>query len=152
MTTGPEDPQQQPPNPYGAPPPYGQPQYQQPQQPYGQPYQQPYGQQYPYQPQAPKHPSAMTSMVLGIIGLGSILLCGGIGLVLSPFAWAMGSKAVKEIDAAPPGTYSGRDNANAGKVMGIVGTVLLILGVLAIIAFIVLVVAVGSTSSSTYGY
>src|SRR3954453_15510613 len=113
-------------NQYGTPQPqqpYGQP-YGQPQQPaYGQPYgqQQPYGypqQPYGYTPQAPNHPSAMTAMVLGIIGLVGILMCGGITLVLSPFAWAIGAKAVKEIDAAPPGTFRGRDQANGGKIMG----------------------------------
>jgi hypothetical protein len=95
----------------------------------------------------PNHPSAMTAMVLGIVGLAGILTCGGVTLVLSPFAWAMGSRAVREIDAAPPGTYAGRDQASAGRIMGLVGTILLVLGVLAIIAIIVLVVAVGDTTS-----
>ena len=47
--------------------------------------------------------------------------------MLSPFAWAIGAKAVREIDATP-GRYGGRDQANAGKIMGIIGTVLLVLG------------------------
>lgn len=140
MTSGPE-------NPYGAPqqPPYQPPPPQQP-PPYG------YGQ--PYRPPAPKHPSATTAMVLGIIGLVGILSCGGVTLVLSPFAWAIGSKAVKEIDAAPAGTVGGRDEANSGRIMGIIGTVLLILAVLAVLAFVVLIVAVGSDSSfdSDTGY
>ena len=125
------------------PPPYQQNPYQ-PQQPYQQPSPQqgypqqgypqqgpPYGapQQYPppygyYQQQAPKHPSATTALVLGIIGLVGIVMCGGITLVLSPFAWGIGGRAVKEIDQAQPGTYSGRDLANAGRIMGIIGTVL----------------------------
>ena len=147
MTTGPE-------NPYGAPqqPPYGQQPPQQP--PYGQqppPQQQPpYGYSQPYQQAPPKHPSATTSMVLGIIGLAGILTCGGVTLVLSPFAWAIGSKAVKEIDAAPPGTVGGRDEANGGRIMGIIGTILLILGIVAVIAIIGLVVAVDSSTSTTY--
>jgi hypothetical protein len=70
-------------------------------------------------------------------------------LVLSPFAWVIGGRAVKEIDAAPPGTVGGRDEANTGRIMGIIGTVLLVLGILAVIAFIALVVAVGS-STTTY--
>ena len=142
MTTGPE-------NPYGAPqqPPYQPPQQppQQPPPPYG------YGYQQPYQPPVPNHPSTMTALVLGIIGLAGILTCGGVTLVLSPFAWAIGGKAVKEIDAAPPGTYAGREQANAGRIMGIIGTVLLILGVIAVFAFIALVVALGGDSSTTYG-
>jgi hypothetical protein len=147
MTTGPE-------NPYGTPqqPPYGQQPPQQP--PYGQqPPQQPppYGYGQPYRPAAPKHPSATTAMVLGIIGLAGIMTCGGVTLVLSPFAWAIGGKAVKEIDAAPPGTVSGRDEANAGKIMGIIGTILLIVGIVAVIAVLGLVVAFDSSSSTTYG-
>ncbi|GAA4739219.1 hypothetical protein GCM10023350_24530 [Nocardioides endophyticus] len=136
MTTGPE-------NPYGGP---QQPPYQPPQQPPP-----PYGYGQPYQPPAPNHPSAMTALVLGIIGLAGILTCGGVTLVLSPFAWAIGSKAVKEIDAAPPGTYSGRDQANAGRITGIIGTVLLVLGIIAVIAVIGLVVAFDGSSSTTYG-
>ena len=60
----------------------------------------------------------------------------------APFAWWIGAKAVKEIDA-DPARYGGRGEAMAGKVMGIIGTVLLILGILAIGGFIVLAVTAG---------
>ena len=132
-------------SPYGQPQqgqsPYGQPQYGQPQygQPeYGQqsPGQQPYGATpgYGYPGQAPaNHPSATTALVLGLIGLAGIVFCGGITLVLSPFAWRMGARAVREIDANP-GMYAGRDQANAGRIMGLIGTVLLALGVLVFVA------------------
>jgi hypothetical protein len=92
---------------------------------------------------APKHPQATTAMVLGILGL---VLCGVIG----PFAWVIGSKAVKEIDASP-NAYSGRSEANAGKIMGIVGTALLGLTV-AIIGLAVIGLAVGASSSSDFDY
>jgi hypothetical protein len=95
----------------------------------------------------PDHPSATTAMVLGIIGLVGLALCGGITLVLSPFAWVMGAKAVREIDAQP-GRYAGRDRAQGGKIMGIIGTVLLIIGVVAIIGFVVLAIAVGTSSGT----
>ena len=146
------------PSPYGAPPspnPFGVPQgqpYAPPPNPYQGPNeysapQSPYGA--PYQPAyaggaLPDHPSATTAMVLGIIGLASIVVCAGVLLVLSPFAWAIGAKAVREIDAQP-GRYGGRDRAQGGKIMGIIGTVLLVLGVLAIIAFIALVATVGTS-------
>ncbi len=78
----------------------------------------------------PDQPSATTAMVLGIIGLVGIAFCGGLTLVLSPFAWAIGRKSVREIDANP-GRYGGRDKANAGKIMGIIGTVLLVIGIVA---------------------
>ena len=132
-------------SPYGQPQPgqspYGQPQYGQPeygQQPASQPPsgQQPYGATpgYGYPGQAPaNHPSATTALVLSLIGLVGIAVCGGITLVLSPFAWRMGARAVREIDANP-GMYAGRDQANAGRIMGLIGTVLLVLGVLAFVA------------------
>ncbi len=152
-----------PPNPYDQTSPYPQPgTYGQPgqgQQGYGQ---QGYGQQGyqgpgygqpPYgQPGhaygggvAPPHPSSTTALVLGIIGLAGIMFCGGITLVLSPFAWAMGRKAVREIDASP-GTYSGRDQAKGGQIMGIIGTVLLVLGVIALTVLIISLVTWSSTS------
>jgi hypothetical protein len=86
--------------------------------------------------------------VLGIVGLAGIVFCAGVTLILSPAAWVVGAKAVREIDASAGG-YLGRDRAQAGKVMGIIGTVLLALGVLAIIAFVVLAVAVGSSGSDS---
>lgn len=147
----PYQPQQPPPAPQQQNPYYQQPQQPPPyQQPYGyqQPYQQPYPQApYNYAPPAPAHPSANTAMILGIIGLAGIMACGGITLVLSPFAWAMGSKAVKEIDANPT-VYGGRGSAHAGKVMGIIGTILLILGIVVVVGFIALAVATSSSSTT----
>ena len=136
--------------PYGQPP-YGQqPPYEQ-QPPYGQ---SPYGaQQYPapgygYPARPANHPSATTAMVLGLVGLAGILFCGGLTLVVSPFAWAIGGRAVREIDANP-GMYGGRDQANAGRIMGIVGTVLLVLGFLALVVFIALAVSLSDTTTTT---
>ena len=85
---------------------------------------------------APKHPSATTAMVLGIGALGGMFVCG-LPIVLAPFAWMIGGRVVKEIDANP-GRCSGRDQAQAGRIMGMIGTGLLVLGVLAIVALIAL--------------
>lgn len=132
-------------------PPHGQPSYGQPST--GQPgygYVDPlYGSQpaFPFAPLPPKHPSATTSMILGVVGLASLSLCG-IGLVLSPFAWIMGARAVKEIDAEPT-RWSGRSEANSGKIIGIIGTVLLAVVVVGIIAFIALVTTTAPTTTST---
>ncbi len=131
------------PTPYGQPtygqPTYGQPPYGQPtygQATYGQPPmvygQQPYGQPgYPIHPGygmfQTKHDGAQTSMVLGLIGLIGFFLCG-LTVVLSPFAWFIGAKAKREIDASG-GALSGRDQAMVGFVTGIIGTVLLVLSV-----------------------
>lgn len=71
---------------------------------------------------------ATTAMVLGIL---SLVLCS----LLSPFAWGIANKELREIragrrDSANTGT------ANAGKVLGIIGTVLLMVTVVVIIILI----------------
>lgn len=132
-------------------PPPGEPNDQQPpsypgQQPYAgqQPYlgqgQQP-GYQQPTNAMPPSHPKATTVLVLGILGL---VLCQ----VLSPFAWIMGNRAVAEIDANPQ-AYSGRSEANAGRICGIIGTVILVLWVVALAFFAFLVIASVSTVSNS---
>jgi hypothetical protein len=131
---------EQPPN-----PPYGE-----PQNPYGQggqpdPYAQG-GQGYPHAPYggygAPPadHPQATTVLVLGII---SLVLCQ----ILGPFAWVMGNRVVREIDAAG-GTVGGRSTANAGRICGIIATALFGLGVLLLIG-VVLVALVAASQSGT---
>jgi predicted benzoate:H+ symporter BenE len=70
----------------------------------------------------PDHPRATTSLVLGILG---IVACQ----VLAPFAWVIGKRTVAEIDAAR-GMVGGRSAAQAGYVMGVVGTALLGLSLL----------------------
>ena len=115
--------------------PYEQPQYPPPgQAPYPPPGQPPYGypQGYPYAP--PEHPKATTSMVLGILGL---VMCQ----IVSPFAWSIGKQTLNEIDASG-GRLGGRGQAQAGYILGIVGTVLLILGVL----FFILAAVTGGLS------
>ena len=56
------------------------------------------------------------------------LVCGIIGLVAVPglviVAWSLGLTGVHEIDSAPEGSWSNRDHANLGKILGIVSTVL----------------------------
>lgn len=157
--------QQPPPTPYGQPQPqqyapqppavpYGQPQpgpYGQPaqQNPYGQPapYRPvpPYGQPVPYgQPPRPQlsHHNASTALILGLLAIP-----GGL-LFLGPFAWSMGAKAVREIDAQP-GRWSGRDMAMGGKVLGIISTVVLVLAVLLVVlAFIVAIFGVAASTST----
>lgn len=92
---------------------------------------------------APDHPQAMTAMILGAVGL-AMGMASGIGLLMSPFAWSIGAKAVREIDASG-GHLGGRSNANAGRIMGIVGTVLLIAGVVAVVGLISVIVTLGSS-------
>lgn len=134
--------------PYGQPPygqqppydqpPYGQPQYGQPQ--YGQPQygQPPYGYPVAY---APDHPKATMSLILGILG---VVLCQ----VVAPFAWRIGKQTLNEIDASN-GQLGGRGSAQAGYVLGIVGTVLLGIS-LAFLAVYVVIVIVAIGSSQTF--
>lgn len=105
-----------------------------PYQPYGQA-PQPYG----YGPPA-DHPQSTTILVLGILGL---VLCQ----VLSPFAWVMGNRVVREIDASG-GRMGGRSSANAGRICGIIGTVLLGLSLLFVVVIVVIAVAGAASSTS----
>ena len=94
----------------------------------------PPGYGYGYQP--PKHPNATTAMVLGIVSVAGGLLCW-LPLFIAPFAWFMGTKAIRDIDESR-GAQSGRGEAMAGKVLGIIGTVLLVLALAVVVLLIVL--------------
>ena len=140
MTTGPE-------NPYGQPgPPYQQP-YQQ--QPGGYP-QPPYGGYLPpsYTPAPPNEGLAVASMVVGIVSI--VLSCGyGIGLLGSPVALVMGRVSMKRIDRSQ-GQLGGRGMAQAGFILGIIGTVLLVLALVGLVILIIVAVNGGFDDSYTY--
>jgi hypothetical protein len=90
-----------------------------------------------YQQPPQDHPRATMSMILGILGL---VICG----VIAPFAWRMGKKTMDEIDASG-GALGGRGMAQAGYIMGIIGTVFLALGLL----FVVVAIPLGLLSSTS---
>ena len=97
------------------------------------------------------HKGAQNAMVLGIVSmvcLGLALFCCVTipGVFAAPFAWAIGAKAKREIDASP-GVYRNRGAAQAGVVMGIIGSTLGVLVVLAVAAFVILIGASGSWST-----
>jgi tetrahydromethanopterin S-methyltransferase subunit G len=111
-------------------PPPGQP-------PYGPPNQ--YGAA-PYGFAPPDHPQAVTVLILGIV---SVAVCG----FVAPFAWVMGNRVVREIDASN-GQLGGRAQAQVGRIIGIVYTC--IVGAALVIGVLVLVIAlIGATTSST---
>ena len=122
------------------------------QQPYGQqpvPYgQAPYGAPSYGGAMAPAHPSATTAMILGIGALGGMFICF-VPILLAPFAWIVGGRAVKEIDANP-GRYSGREQAQAGRIMGMIGTGLLALMFLAFFALFAVGMSAGFSDDSSY--
>ncbi|MGH3650865.1 MAG: DUF4190 domain-containing protein [Acidimicrobiia bacterium] len=77
----------------------------------------------------PEASQATTILVLGILG---VVICAFLG----PFAWTMGNKELAAIDTGlrPP---ENRGTANAGRILGIIGTVLLGLGVIFLILLVV---------------
>lgn len=75
--------------------------------------------------QYPEASQATTILVLGILG---IILCGP----LAPFAWVMGNKEIEAIDAGRR-PFENRGTANAGRILGIIGTVLLAIGIIVLI-------------------
>ena len=77
----------------------------------------------------PESSQATTALVLGILG---IVICG----VLAPFAWNIGNKELAAIDAGRRDP-SNRGTANAGRILGIIGTVLLLVA----LVFVVLAIA-----------
>lgn len=130
-----------PPNWGGPPPP--------PQQPSGPgPYPANYGQQPPPPPYGyqqfgggsmmpANHPQGTTILVLGIL---SLAVCS----ILGPFAWSMGNKAIREIDADSTTTYSNRGQIVAGRICGMIATIMLAIGV--VIAVIAIIAAAASSN------
>lgn len=98
----------------------------------------------------PTHPLATTSLVLGIIGLVSLVLTPFlivtiVGGICSPFAVWFGIWGRRRVRADPQ-RYAGDGVALAGLVTGIVGVVLLVLAIIGI----VLLAALLSAALSDY--
>lgn len=82
-------------------------------------------------------------MILGILSLVCCGLFAGIPAVI------LGNMGKKEIDAAP-GMQSGRGMAQAGFIMGIIGTVLSIIGVIVYVAIVGAVLSSGEFSGNEF--
>lgn len=97
------------------------------------PVQDPYGLQQPPSWGRPgvNHPQGGTVLALGILSV-----CGL--PVLGPFAWFMGARALREVDASPV-PVANRGQLLAGQITGIIGTVFLVLGALWAVAVVGLV-------------
>ena len=82
-----------------------------------------------YTQQYPENSQAVLTLVLGILGL---MFCG----ILAPFAWSLGNAELRGIDTGrrPP---DNRGLANAGRILGIIGTVFLGLALLVLIVVLV---------------
>ena len=82
---------------------------------------------------ATDHRVSTLALVLGIIG---ILACS----IVVPFALVIGRGAIKEIDASG-GQLGGRGMAQAGFILGVIGTVILALSLLGAVVLIIVAAA-----------
>jgi hypothetical protein len=89
----------------------------------------------------PNHPQATTALVLGILG---VALCG----LLAPAAFVLGRRAIREIDASG-GALGGRGSAQAGWILGLVGTIVVVASVL--LVAVAIVAAIVSSDSPSLG-
>lgn len=90
---------------------------------------------------ANQYPESSNALLALILSIANFIVCP----VLSPIAWVIASKELRAIDAGRRDPAK-RDQANAGRILGIIGTVLLVLGV--VFLFFIIVIAVASSSSS----
>ena len=90
----------------------------------------------PQQPSYQGYPEASQSTVILVLGIMGLLVCQ----VLAPIAWYMGSQEVTAIDIGRRDP-AGRGTANAGRILGIIGTVFLIIGVIAFVFFLIVAFA-----------
>ncbi len=95
---------------------------------------------------------AVTSMVMGILGLVSLVLTpiigfSIVGVIFSPLAIGFGLWGRGQIDRSP-GVYGNRTMATVGFWLGLVGTVLAVLLVLVVIAFIGFLLAIFSDTGA----
>ena len=83
-------------------------------------------------------PDATTALVLGIISIPTCCCAGIIGLVCGIIAIILGDKAMK-IYKVNPSAYniSSFNNANAGKICGIIGVVLSSLYLVYLVIYII---------------
>ncbi len=82
-----------------------------------------------------EHPKATLAFVLGLLSMLGLLILG-------PFGWYVGRRALREIDQDPR-QFSNRGLAMAGMVMGIIGTAFMLLLVVLGVVGIILLVASG---------
>jgi hypothetical protein len=97
---------------------------------------------YGYAPAAPTDGQAIASMIIGIVAL--VGACGyGVTLLISPVALFLGRSSMKRIDASQ-GRIGGRGFAQAGFILGIIGTVLLVLTIIAVGVFFTFLISSSS--------
>ena len=95
----------------------------------------------PHQPYGyVQYPESSNALLALILSITNFILCP----FLAPVAWYMGNKEIEAIDQGRRDPTK-RDQANAARILGIIGTILLGIGVLITIGAVVIVlIAVGS--------
>ena len=101
-----------------------------------------------FSPPVSRPPTGDAVTILGLVGLVGALVFCGLPLVVSPFAWAVGRSALKEIEESQ-GRIGGASNAKAGMIMGIIGTVILVLALILVVVVIIAIV-VGAESTTRW--
>ncbi|MBE1593224.1 DUF4190 domain-containing protein [Nonomuraea angiospora] len=91
-----------------------------------------------YGPPPQSHPQGTTILVLGIL---SLVVCSFIG----PFAWSMGTRALREIDESGY-YYENRGMVQAGRICGIVSSVLMMIGLGFVVLMFGLMLVTGALS------
>ncbi|MET0693201.1 MAG: hypothetical protein ABWX96_14130 [Propionibacteriaceae bacterium] len=99
---------------------------------------QPYGQPYPYVPR--EHPQGTAVLVLGILGVCVAGLC-------APFAWYLGSKALREMRAEGI-HYSNEQSLVVGRVLGMIMTILAIIGIVFGLVFLIIILVSAGIASN----
>lgn len=94
-------------------------------------------------PVRPKAPGATLGLVLGILAVGGTFVLV-VPVFLAPLAWYHGAAAVRRVDREPT-RWSGRGEARAGQVLGMIGSALMLM-----LLGILLLAALGVTLVSGY--
>ena len=93
-------------------------------------------------------PNAVGALVLGIISIPTCICYGVIGLICGIIAIVLGSRAIMTYNQDPNRyTRASFNNANAGRICGIIGTVL---SALFFVYVIVVLIIYGTLASSAF--
>ena len=88
---------------------------------------------------ANQYPESSNALLALLLSIANFIVCP----ILGPIAWVIASKELAAIDAGRRDPTK-RDQANAGRILGIIGTVLLGLFIVFILFIVVIAVASGS--------
>jgi len=88
---------------------------------------------------ASQFPESSNALLALILSIANFFVCP----VLAPVAWFIAGKELDGIDAGLRDP-SKRDQANAARILGIIGTILLVIGLIFLFFIVVIAVAAGN--------